>query len=103
VEGPWALQLAIGSKPVLTGTKVAQQYFRGSRYLEVDIDIGSSVVASNVLALVNSSSAALVLDIGITIQGNAEDELPERMLCAVRWHGVHIATAPRQTFEDPRA
>ena len=44
--------MAIGSKPALTGTKLAQYYYRGENYLEVDIDIGSSSVAANILSLV---------------------------------------------------
>ena len=45
--------MAIGSKPALTGTKLSQNYFRGDNYLEVDIDIGSSSVAANILSLVS--------------------------------------------------
>ena len=52
MHGPWPLKMAIGSKPALTGTKLAQYYYRGENYLEVDIDIGSSSVAANILSLV---------------------------------------------------
>lgn len=54
VHGPWPLKMAIGSKPALTGTKLSQYYFRGENYLEVDIDIGSSSVAANILSLVST-------------------------------------------------
>lgn len=92
VEGPWPLKMAIGSKPALTGTKLEQTYFRGPGYFEVDIDIASSSVASNILSLVRDGSKRLTLDIAITIQGNSEDELPERILCQTRWMGMDFST-----------
>lgn len=52
VNGPWPLKMAIGSKPALTGTKLSQYYFRGENYFEIDIDIGSSSAAANILSLV---------------------------------------------------
>ena len=46
--GPWIVKAAVGSTPALLGRKVVQRYFRGEDYLEIDIHVGSSVIASQV-------------------------------------------------------
>ena len=47
--GPWIVKGAVGATPALLGRKVVQRYFRGEDYLEIDIHVGSSVIASQVL------------------------------------------------------
>ncbi len=54
-EGGWAIKMAVGQKPVLLGKKIHQAYHRGSNYLEIDIDISSSTIASNILGMVSRS------------------------------------------------
>jgi hypothetical protein len=51
-EGPWVVKMAVGNKPALIGKKLRLHYTRGVRFFEIDIDIGSSSVASRVLTLV---------------------------------------------------
>ncbi len=51
VQGPWAVKMAVGSKPALIGNKLQLHYSRGPGYFEVDIDIGSSSVASRILSM----------------------------------------------------
>ena len=46
--GPWVVKAAVGATPALLGRKVVQRYFRGEDYLEIDIHVGSSVIASQV-------------------------------------------------------
>jgi hypothetical protein len=61
-EGGWAIKMAVGQKPVLLGKKIHQAYHRGPNYLEIDIDISSSTIASNILGMVSCSlPPALVL------------------------------------------
>eukprot|EP01041_Mallomonas_annulata_P003115 gene3115-6122_t len=93
VQGPWAIKLAVGTKPALIGTKLALQYFRGDGYLEVDIDLGSSTVATKILAMVRDVSKMLTVDMAVTIQGNERDELPERILCQSRFVGMDFSKA----------
>jgi hypothetical protein len=52
VEGNWAIKMAVGHKPAITGTRLEQQYFRGKNYFEIDINIASSPVANRILAMV---------------------------------------------------
>lgn len=50
VDGPSVMVKAVeklgGSRPVLIGSKLTTKYFSGPNYLEVDMDVGSSMVAS---------------------------------------------------------
>ena len=85
--------MAVGNKPALTGKKLQQYYHRGDGYLEIDLDLGSSAVASRILSLVREACSRLTVDIAITIEGNAADELPERVLCATRWQGLSFSAA----------
>lgn len=42
------VKAAVGATPALLGRKVVQRYFRGEDYLEIDIHVGSSIIASQV-------------------------------------------------------
>ena len=46
--GPWVVKAAVGATPVLLGKKVVQRYFRGEDYMEIDIHVGSSLIAAQV-------------------------------------------------------
>lgn len=44
------------------------------------MDVGSSSVARNVVGLAIGYSKAIVVDIGLCLQGNEEEELPEVLM-----------------------
>mmetsp|Transcript_20061 Transcript_20061/g.28829 ORF Transcript_20061/g.28829 Transcript_20061/m.28829 type:complete len:350 (+) Transcript_20061:155-1204(+) len=92
-SGPWLVRMAVGNKPALTGMKVKQLYTRGDRFFEVDMDIGSSAVAARVLGLVRDFCSVLTVDVGVTIEGQSDEELPERVLCRMQWKGVDFSKA----------
>jgi hypothetical protein len=114
-EGPWVVKMAVGNKPALLGKKLRLHYTRGPRFFEIDIDIGSSSVASRVLTVVcvvphpgvtsphlsvslsplqvRDSSRLLTVDMGVTIEGQDDEELPERILCRLQWRGVDLSKA----------
>lgn len=54
---------------------------RGEKYLEVDVDVASSSVAATVVGLVQGATKALVVDMGVLLEGHTSDELPERWAC----------------------
>jgi hypothetical protein len=56
--------------------------------MEVGIDISSSALATRILRLVQGGSKRLEIDLGVVIQGEDIDELPERMLCQARFSNV---------------
>ncbi|CAN0148017.1 unnamed protein product, partial [Ectocarpus sp. 12 AP-2014] len=68
LEGPWIVRKAVGSKPTLIAQKLTCRYFRTRSYFEVDIDIGSSVVAYNTVSLAIGYAKSLCVDIGFCIQ-----------------------------------
>eukprot|EP00598_Pedospumella_elongata_P003192 CAMPEP_0184972174 /NCGR_PEP_ID=MMETSP1098-20130426/4224_1 /TAXON_ID=89044 /ORGANISM="Spumella elongata, Strain CCAP 955/1" /LENGTH=76 /DNA_ID=CAMNT_0027494411 /DNA_START=9 /DNA_END=236 /DNA_ORIENTATION=- len=75
VEAPWVVQMAVSSTPVLLGQKVVQRYFRGEGYIEMDVHIGSSAIADNIVGVCRSYSKAFICNLGIVIQGESEEEL----------------------------
>lgn len=55
------VKMAVGTKPALIGKKLRLHYTRGPRFFEIDIDIGSSSVASRILTVVSSQPPLLFL------------------------------------------
>ena len=94
-EGPWVVKQAVGSKPTLLASKLTQRYFRGPGYMETDVDIGSSVVASRIVGVCVGAAKALTIDIGLTLEGRDEDELPERLI------GVSTVAKVDTTMSEP--
>lgn len=47
--------------------------------MEVDIHVGSSVVANNITGVGRRASSSLHIDMGYALEGRSEDELPERV------------------------
>jgi hypothetical protein len=60
-KSSWAIQAAVGKKPALIGNKKLElTYTRGRNYLEIDIDLSSSTIATHILGMV---SMCLSLDL----------------------------------------
>eukprot|EP00298_Acanthocystis_sp_HF-20_P004478 c14810_g1_i1.p1 GENE.c14810_g1_i1~~c14810_g1_i1.p1 ORF type:complete len:300 (+),score=139.14 c14810_g1_i1:61-960(+) len=87
---PWALKMTIsslgGERPVIICNKLTSAHFQGSNYTEIDVDVSTSKVAAMLNSLVIRASSKLLVDMGCTLEGKEEDELPERLLTCVRWH-----------------
>lgn len=100
VEGPWVVKSVVGGKPAIIGNKLPVNYVyqeaEGDKalYLESDFDIVASSAARGILSCVRTYTQSLTIDLGLVIQGNTEDELPEQMLGAVRIHGIDPLDAP---------
>ncbi|URE00270.1 hypothetical protein MUK42_19436 [Musa troglodytarum] len=75
--------------------------FRNSRfkivnrinYLEIDVDIGSSTIANAILHLALGYVTAVTIDMGFLVEAQAEEELPERLLGAVRVAQMEMSSA----------
>jgi hypothetical protein len=67
-KGSWIVRQSVGSTPCILGKAVDCTYHRGPKYLEVDIDIGSSTVANGVLGLVFGVVTSLVVDMAFLVQ-----------------------------------
>jgi hypothetical protein len=66
------------AKPALLGQKLQQRYFRGKNYVETDVDVSSSAIASQIVGVLRGYAKNFVCDVGVVLQGECEDELPER-------------------------
>lgn len=98
-KGSWIVRQSVGSTPCLLGKAVDCTYIRGPNYLEIDIDIGSSTVANGVLGLVCGVITTLVVDMAFLVQANTTDELPERLIGAVRVSHVELSSAVTPKLE----
>ncbi|XP_044503595.1 protein ENHANCED DISEASE RESISTANCE 2-like isoform X2 [Mangifera indica] len=92
-KGSWIVRQSVGSTPCLLGKAVDCNYIRGPKYLEVDVDIGSSTVANGVLGLVIGVITTLVVDMAFLVQATTTDELPERLIGAVRVSHIELSSA----------
>ncbi|GER30302.1 enhanced disease resistance 2 [Striga asiatica] len=90
-KGSWIVRQSVGSSACLLGKSVDCNYIRGTNYLEVDVDIGSSTVAKGVLGLVIGVIKTLVVDMAFL--GNTPEELPERVIGAVRICHLQLSSA----------
>eukprot|EP00596_Hydrurales_sp_CCMP1899_P005314 CAMPEP_0119051288 /NCGR_PEP_ID=MMETSP1177-20130426/72951_1 /TAXON_ID=2985 /ORGANISM="Ochromonas sp, Strain CCMP1899" /LENGTH=738 /DNA_ID=CAMNT_0007030437 /DNA_START=193 /DNA_END=2410 /DNA_ORIENTATION=- len=80
LDGNIILKMVVKDTPSLSGNNLKQRYFKGPNYFELDLDIGSSSVARNIVGLALGYSKSIVVDIGFCLQGNDEEELPEQIL-----------------------
>lgn len=93
VDGPWLVKKSVGTQPAILGNKLTQLYFadKKANYMEVTVDVGSSRVGTSLFALCKGYSTALVLDFCYLFEGQAEEELPERILGGVRVCNVDVS------------
>lgn len=79
-DGPWVVKAAVRSKPALIGRKVVCRYFKTDTYMELDVNVSSSIIASQIIGVCRGYAKHFTADVGIVIQGESEDELPEMLL-----------------------
>lgn len=93
VNAPWAIKLAAsqlgGNKPCIIGNKLTVTYNQGANYIEANIDVSSSKVASTLNGLIIRSSSSFCVDECFLIEGQTPDELPERFIGLSRF--IHAA------------
>ncbi|KAG5186764.1 hypothetical protein JKP88DRAFT_353873 [Tribonema minus] len=114
-EGNWVVRRACPPTPAILGaklrqahfrgdrcgTRLRQAHFRGDRYLETSVDIGSSSIAASITRLSIGYAKTLVVELAWTLQGEAEDELPEVILGGFRMVHLDMATAQPYVGEPP--
>ena len=97
VQGPWVVRNLVTGKPAIIGAKlpVTYHYAPDTQTLVAELDIGnSSATAKRIVSICRRYMNALTCDIGLVIQGNTVEELPEQMLGSIRIHGVDPLKAP---------
>lgn len=94
VKGPWIVKAAVGNYAAcLLGKALTCNYHRGENYLEIDVDIGSSAIANAILHLALGYVTAVTIDMGFLVEAQAEEELPEKLLGAVRVCQMEMSSA----------
>ena len=94
---PWIVRQAVNhgnGKPFMVNR--TSSYIERSGALELNVDAHNfSNVALNGLRTVHSSLGKLILDVGATVQGENEDELPERLLfsCRINYAKIELIDA----------
>ncbi|XP_024391256.1 protein ENHANCED DISEASE RESISTANCE 2 [Physcomitrium patens] len=94
VKGPWIVKTAVGNHAAcLLGRALTCRYMRGHNYLEIDVDIGSSTVANAILHLALGYVTTVSVDMAFLIEAQSDEELPEKLLGAVRIAQIEMETA----------
>jgi len=89
VDAPSTVKNAIsylgGERPVLIGKALTTQYNFGRNYLEINSDVSSSKIASAINGTILRNVETLVMDCSWLLEGQKDEELPERLLSKIRW------------------
>ncbi|XP_010457719.1 PREDICTED: protein ENHANCED DISEASE RESISTANCE 2-like [Camelina sativa] len=86
VKGPWIVRKAVGEQAIcVIGRALSCKYVTGDNFVEVDVDIGSSMVASAIVHLAFGYITTLTVDLAFLIESQTDSELPEQLLGAVRF------------------
>lgn len=94
VNGPWIVKTAVGEQAIcILGRAVACKYHQGDNFMEVDVDIGASMLANAVVHLAFGYVTTLTVDLAFLIESQVEEELPERILGAIRFANMDPASA----------
>ena len=75
-----------GLRPVIIAKRLATDFYKGDNYVEISLDIGSSRVASSIRGIVVGAATKMVIDLLFTIEGQSEEQLPERALLAQKYY-----------------
>nr|XP_027082358.1 protein ENHANCED DISEASE RESISTANCE 2-like [Coffea arabica] len=94
VKGPWIVKATVGNYATcLLGKALKCNYFVGNNYLQIDVDTGSSAIASTILHLALGYVTAVTIDMGFLVEAQSEDELPEKLFGAVRICQMEMSSA----------
>lgn len=89
-NGNWIVKKAVGKKPAIIAKAVNIKWNRGSNYLEAEYDVSTSYLGKKIFNIVKHYAKKITIDLAFIIQGNSEQELPERVLCATRLHSINL-------------
>lgn len=92
VEGPLLLQWTLG-KPAILARAITTTFERGPGWVVARHDICNSTVGSRLFGRVTRALKTCTIDLGFIIEGQTDDELPERLVGGARMARVDFAAA----------
>jgi hypothetical protein len=81
---PWLLRTALGETPAIIGKQIPMELFRTERECEISLNIVHSGVARRVLTVLKSGASSLDLELGVLLESQTQDELPEQLIGGFR-------------------
>lgn len=94
VKGPWIVKKAVGEQAIcIVGRVLSCKYVIGDNFFEVDIDVGTNIMAKAVFHLAFGYFTALTVDIAFLIESKTKSELPEKILGCFRFSDLNPASA----------
>ncbi|KAH7282217.1 hypothetical protein KP509_35G019700 [Ceratopteris richardii] len=103
VNGPWIVKTAVGEQAIcILGRSVSCKYHQGDNFMEVDVDIGASILANAIVHLALGYVSTLTVDLAFLIESQTEEELPEQLLGTVRFGNLDPASAVSVDVEEEK-
>lgn len=99
-EGNWLVKKAV--KKAILHRKLKKKYFIDVKrnYIEVDVDVTSSKLASRILNMVKGHVKNLSIDISFGFDGTMEDcELDEKLLGGVRLENIDLSKVQKKSIQ----
>lgn len=81
---PWLLKTVLGETPAIIGKQIPIELFRTEKECEISLNIVRSGAAKRMLTVLKSGASSLDLELGVLLESQTQDELPEQLIGGFR-------------------